>query len=39
VQWEVLLDGEFRAVPGDRPPPAAPGGGLALRHLFLPVRY
>jgi hypothetical protein len=39
VQWDVLLDGEWRSGPFDQPPPAGPGSAVALRRVFLPVRY
>jgi len=39
VQWDVLLDGEWRSGPGDQPPRAGPGSAIALRRFFLPVRF
>jgi hypothetical protein len=39
VQWDVLLDGEWRAGPGDQAPPAGPRSAIALRRFFLPVRF
>lgn len=39
LQWDVLLDGEFRRDASDQPPPADAGSALALRRLWLPVRF
>lgn len=39
VQWDVLLDGEWRSRAGDQPPRAGPGSAIALRRFFVPVRY
>jgi hypothetical protein len=39
LQWDIVLDGEFRSVPGDQPPLAGPGSQIALRRVFLPVRF
>ncbi len=39
MQWDALLDGEYRTLPGDTPPPADANSAIALRRFWLPVRF
>ncbi|MEZ6037532.1 MAG: hypothetical protein R3F29_08630 [Planctomycetota bacterium] len=39
IQWDIVLDGEWARTAADQPPPADQDAVIALRRLFLPVRY
>jgi hypothetical protein len=39
MQWDALLEGEYRSEPADAPPPADANSAIGLRRFWLPVRF